>query len=162
MISKINISPAVDWNHRWTNNKMRRYPRGYSGRRIFLVSSEPQSLRPPWEVPNFFFGGGGEYFGKLRPEVPKYSMRSSNFFLRGKVILGKLRTEVPKSSIRSSNWGGVFWTKISKPSIRNSNYGGGLFYVVKNTLLCVILTTNFSHWTKPGIADSLQNTTYGD
>ena len=33
-------------------------------------------------------------------------MRSSNF---GEGILGKLRTEVPKSSMKSSNSVGVFW-----------------------------------------------------
>ena len=41
---------------------------------------------------------------KLRMEVPKSSMRSSNLGMGGD-ILGKLKTKVPKSSMRSSNCG---------------------------------------------------------
>ena len=45
--------------------------------------------------------GGGEYFGKLRPEVPKYSMRSSNFFAGGGLFLvsSELKSLSPPSEV---------------------------------------------------------------
>ena len=57
--------------------------------------------------------------GKLKIEVPKSSMRSSN---SGGGILGHLRTKVPRFSMRSSNsggLGGVFLvsSKLKSPSL---------------------------------------------
>ena len=124
---------------------------------VFLVYSEPSlpwevpilggilgNLSLPWKVP--ILGGGS--FDKLRTEVLKCSIRSSNsegwaFLVSSELkslslpwkvpilgggILGMLRTKVPKSSLRSSNsWSDILGnhrTEFPKSSMRSSNSGG--------------------------------------
>ena len=99
------------------------------------------SLHTPVRLPCTIFGGAG---GLLLASVyPKFSMKSTEFFLWGGGILDKLLPKVPKSSMRSSKFGllpevpksSIFWggggifgkllPKVSKSSMRSSKLGVG-------------------------------------